>query len=248
MGVFLEVRNLSYRAAGVLGGALILDNLNFTLEAGQTTVLAGPNGSGKSVLARHLGGLLRPQEGRILIEGTDSAACPGGLGRRVGLVLQDPDACLVGLTVWEDLLFGLRNMGLSRQEREDRGRRFIRFLGLEGKEELPPRLLSGGEKKKLTLGGLLIRAPELLILDEPFSGLDYPGVRAVLELLVKLKEEGKGLLVICHDPEKIIAQADRLLLLNRGRLAGWGDPMDLMDQLEPNGIRSPLNRSLSWLS
>jgi len=245
---FLSVEGISRRFPG---GNFALKDIRFEIREGETAVLAGRNGSGKTVLMKHLNGLLLPDSGSVTFRGKDTRKNGPWIRRRVGLVFQDADACLVGDTVMEDLLFGPENLGRPREESEQRAGEILSRLDLWKKRHLPPRFLSGGERKKLTIGGLLVMDPELLILDEPFVGLDYPGVREILELILNLQEEGRSLLIISHDLEKILAHAQRLLLMDQGRLAAQGAPEELLGMLEEKGIRRPPGRNvreMTWLT
>jgi len=245
---FLSVEGISRRFPG---GDFALKDISFEIREGETVVLAGRNGSGKTVLMKHLNGLLMPDSGSVAFRGRDTRKNGPWIRRRVGLVFQDADACLVGETVLEDILFGPENLGLSREESVEKAGEILARLDLWDKRNLPPRFLSGGERKKLTIGGLLVMDPELLILDEPFVGLDYPGVREILDLILDLQKEGRSLLIISHDLEKILAHAHRLFLMEGGRLAALGLPEDLLDQLETRGIRRPPGRNvreMTWLT
>jgi biotin transport system ATP-binding protein len=247
MNSFLEVRNLSYQFSS---GHRVLHNISFSLGKGSFTVLAGPNGSGKTVLMKNLNGLYQPTTGEILLEGESVNTRHPRVRQRIGLVFQDPDSCIVGQTVAEDAAFGLENLGLPRDEIDLRIDMVLNQLDLLDKRHFPPRFLSGGEKKKLTLGGILVMQPDLIILDEPFVGLDYPGVREILSLITGLHKEGKTILVITHDLEKVLAHADRLLLLHEGSLAAQGTPEKLLDRLESLGIRRPPERKveeMTWM-
>lgn len=245
---FLRVRNLSH---SFLPGIPVLNDISFDLNPGETAVLAGRNGSGKTVLIKHLNGLLLPTSGTVSFKGKNTAEQGPWIRRRVGLVFQDTEACLVGQTVWEDILFGPENLGVPREERERRAGEILKELELWEKRDYPPRFLSGGERKKLTLGGLLVMEPELLILDEPFVGLDFPGVREILSVIQSLKDRGRSLLIVSHDLEKCLAHADRLMILDQGVLTAQGEPEQLLPLLEPHGIRRPPGRScreMTWLT
>jgi len=247
MTPFMEVRDLSYHFPS---GYRALQNVSFTLDKGSFTVLAGPNGSGKTVLMKNLNGLYKPTGGGVFLEGDPVNGRNTRARRRIGLVFQDPDSCIVGQTVAEDTAFGLENLGVPSDEISLRVEAVLTRLKLLEKRNLPPRYLSGGEKKRLTLGGILAMEPELIILDEPFVGLDYPGVREILTLITGFHKEGKTILVITHDLEKVLAHADQLLLLQQGTLTAQGSPDRLLDQLEPLGIRRPPERrveEMTWM-
>jgi len=243
----LEVKSLTHRfTSGTLG----LDNVNFSLDQGSFNILAGRNGSGKTVLMKHLNGLLQATSGEVFIDGRSVASNGTWARTRVGLIFQDPDSCMVGQTIQEDTAFGLENQGIPRKEIDEHVQSILTRLGLWEKKDFPPRLLSGGEKKRVTLAGVLVMAPDILILDEPFVGLDYPGVRDILSLLVELHRGGQTILVITHDLEKILAHGDNLLLMDNGTIVKSGAPADLIDVIEDLGIRRPPERliqEMTWL-
>ena len=167
---------------------------------------------------------------------------------KVGLVFQDADACLLGQTVWDDLMYGPENLGFPLEKRNEQGEKLLKDFGLWDKKALPPRFLSGGEKKRLTLAGILIMNPDIIILDEPFVGLDFPAVQALLRIIISLKEEQKTLIIISHDLEKILAHAERLIILDGGRITADAPPEDLAASLPKWGIRRPPERRVSQMT
>jgi len=232
----LEVRSLTHRFTD---GALGLDEVSFAVDSGELILLAGRNGSGKTLLMKHLNGLLVPSSGDVLLEGRPIREDLAEARRRVGLVFQDADSQIVGQTVRDDVAFGPRNLRLEPAEIERRTNEVLRTVGLEAIADRPPQLLSGGEKRRLSIAGVLAMEPDLVILDEPFSGLDYPGVLQVLEEIVRLHDAGQTLLVITHEIEKILGHATRLLVMESGQLSADGEPCALLDCLESHGIRRP---------
>jgi biotin transport system ATP-binding protein len=204
------------------GGAFGLENLSADFRRGEFVIIAGRNGSGKTLFSRHLVGLAVPSAGRILFRGKPVQENPGPARRKIGLVFQDADCQLVGQSVEEELRFGPENLRLPEDEIQRRTSSVIRFLGLESLRSIPPSRLSGGEKRRLAIAGVLAMEPEILILDEPFANLDYPGVVEVLLVLKKLKETGHGIILITHELEKILAHADRLIIMDRGRIVEDG--------------------------
>lgn len=200
------------------GGELGLDNISAAFRRAQFVIIAGRNGSGKTLLSRHLVGLVRPSSGRILFRGKALEKNLSQLRREIGLVFQDADCQLVGQSVEEELRFGPENLRLPEEEIQERISGVSRLLGLESLKDIPPSRLSGGEKRRLAIGGVLAMKPEIIILDEPFANLDYPGVVEVLEVLMKLKSSGCGIILITHELEKTLAHADRLIIMDRGRI------------------------------
>ena len=232
-------------------GTRALDGVDLSLEAGSFTVLAGPNGSGKTQLARHAAGLQKPTAGSVFFRGTDIRQMKGALGTRIGLVFQDADAQLVGSTAAKDIAFGPENLRLPREEIDRRVAEALERLGLAHLKDHRPHTLSGGEKRRLAIAGVLAMDPELIILDEPFTGLDWPGVRQALDRIVDLHRRGHTLLVITHDLEKVLAHADRLVLMDRGRIGPDGSPSDILPVVADYGIRPPWGdarplESLTW--
>jgi energy-coupling factor transporter ATP-binding protein EcfA2 len=171
----------------------------------------------------------------------------------VGIVFQDPDNQIVGETVKEDVAFGPENLGLSKQEIKNRVDRALARMGLKGIEEKACYLLSGGEKRRLAIAGVMAMEPEVILFDEPFSHLDYPGIREVLSYMIQLKKEGHTLVVTTHDVEKIIAHIDRIAILKDGEIKIIGPPKeDLLKELPKFGVRPPCylffkGERISWL-
>jgi biotin transport system ATP-binding protein len=241
------VRNLSLRFEG---GFTALDRINLDAAEGEFLLLAGSNGSGKTLLMRCVAGLLEVREGEVMFRGR-----PFGRGprRELGLVFQDADAQILGETVEEDAAFGPKNLGFSRKETERRVGAALEAVGLEDKRKRAARRLSGGEKRRLAVAGVLAMGCDLIILDEPFANLDWPGVVQVLEVLRSLKQAGKTLIVLSHELEKVLALADRLLILHRARIRDDGKPAGVLDRLDPAwGVRDPRRNyenieDCSWL-
>jgi energy-coupling factor transporter ATP-binding protein EcfA2 len=188
--------------------------------------VVGPNGGGKSTLVRLLNGLLRPDSGRVRVSGHDPATEPFEVRRHLGVLFQNPDNGLVAPFVEDDVAFGLENLGVPRPQMRDRVAATIRAVGLEGYERREPHTLSGGEKQRVALAGLLAVEPEILVLDEPTSMLDAAGRREVLERLEALRAE-KTVLHMTHHLEELM-NADRILVLNGGELVADESPQRLL--------------------
>jgi biotin transport system ATP-binding protein len=213
--------------------------VSFEVPAGELVVVAGANGSGKTTLLKHLNGLLLPSPGRVLVDGVCTRKDPRGVRGRVGMVFQHADAQIVGETVADDVAFGPENLLLARPQVERRVAEALEAVGLTHKKHQRPHLLSGGEKRRLTIAGILAMRPRVVVYDEPFSSLDMFGVRQVLRQILDLKASGCTQLVTTHDLDKIIAHADRLLLLHEGRLAQAGPPEAVLPRVEDFGVRQP---------
>ncbi|MFT5701476.1 MAG: biotin transport system ATP-binding protein [Desulforhopalus sp.] len=229
-----------------------LSDIHLTIRKGSFVVLAGRNGSGKTTLLRHLNGLLLPTAGEVRIEGV---AVPTDLRfarQKVGMVFQDTDSQIVGETVFDDIAFGPENLKLGREEIKRRVTRSMDLVGLSERAEDRPHLLSGGQKRRLTIAGILAMEPAILVFDEPFSNLDFPGIISVLRHIVSLHKQGHTILLTTHDLEKVIAHADRLLIMEGGRVVRDDKPQELFRDLESFGIREPCafrmgGEARSWL-
>ncbi len=224
-------------------GTKALSGVNLDIGVGEFLLIAGSNGSGKTQLMRMLVGLTKPSAGRVIFQGQEIRGDAAAVRRSVGLVFQDADAQIVGETVAEDIAFGPENLGLPPVEVERRVTDALQKTGLEEKRLSSPRRLSGGEKRRLAVAGILAMGCQAVIMDEPFANLDSPGVVQVLEILKQLASAGKTLVVLTHELEKVLAFADRLVILHRGTVRDQGDPETVLDRLDPGfGVRDPRRR------
>ncbi len=210
----VSCENLTYSYPSSERAALA--DLTFELRAGEYVGVVGPNGGGKSTLVRLLNGLLRPDSGSVRIGELDPATEPFEARKRVGMLFQNPDNGLVAPFVEDDVAFGLENLGVERPVMRERVKETIRAVGLEGYERREPHTLSGGEKQRVALAGLLALDPEILLLDEPTSMLDAAGRREVLERLEGLRG-ARTILHVTHHLDELL-DADRVLVLNAGKL------------------------------
>jgi energy-coupling factor transport system ATP-binding protein len=199
-----------------------LSDVNFVLRPGEYVGVVGPNGGGKSTLVRLLNGLLKSETGNVRVSGRDPATEPFEVRKHLGVLFQNPENGLVAPFVEDDVAFGLENLGVPREEMRRRVARAIRAVGLEGYERREPSTLSGGEKQRVALAGLLAVDPEILVLDEPTSMLDARGRREVLEYLEALRT-GKTVLHVTHHLEELVT-SDRILVLNGGELVADETP------------------------
>ncbi len=246
----IEIENLSHRFADGTHG---LKNINLTIEQGTFVVIAGRNGSGKTTLLRHLNGLLLPTTGTVRLEGIPVPENLIRARQMVGMVFQDADSQIVGETVSDDVAFGPENLCLDRREVKKRVARALDLVSLLDLKNQKPHLLSGGEKRRLAIAGILAMEPKVLVFDEPFSSLDYPGIKQVLKQIISLHQAGHTILVAAHDLEKVIAHTDRLVIMNDGKVVKDGLPGKLLGELEAFGIRQPCAYRLgaevqSWLN
>ncbi len=220
-------------------GTVGIDRINLDVYENEFLVITGPNGSGKSVLMKHLNGLLKPTSGKIYLRDKDIFSDIRKSRRRIGLVFQDADSQIVGQTVEKDTSFGPENLRLSREDITRRVEKSLENVDLLDKRDFRPHLLSGGEKRRLAVAGVLAMDSDILIFDEPFSNLDYPGIKNVLSQILSLKGKGHTVILITHDLGKVLAHADRLVIMNSGRIIHQGKPGNLLDRLESSGIRRP---------
>ncbi len=219
-------------------GRALLDRVDLSLSAGELCLLAGRNGAGKTLLARCLAGIVSPDEGSVRNEGASPA-----------LVFQDTRSQVLGQTVSDDVAMGPRSAGLSPADIEQRVAEALERTGLTEMHRRDPFTLSGGEQRRLSIAAMLAMRPSLLILDEPFSSLDFEGVKSVLSVLLELYGEGCGIAVITHDLGKLAAHADRLVLLDRGRVHADGAPAAVLSAAPACGLRLPRGPvgEMTWL-
>jgi len=206
-----------------------LDGISLSFESGQCAIIAGANGSGKSLLMSIIAGLEEPSSGIVKIRAT------------VGLVFQEPDAQILGETPKEDVAFGPRNMGLSKDECRARVQAALVETGLTERAEFPARSLSGGEKRRLAAAGVLAMDAQIIIFDEPYANMDFPGVLQVNRLLKKLLANGKTIVILTHEIEKCLALANRFIVLYKGKKVFDGSAEEALSRdLEEWGIHHPL--------
>ena len=195
----IETKDITYKYPD---GTKALDKVNFNVDEGKIVALLGPNGAGKSTLFLHFNGILSPSTGSVLIEGCTVKYNKKDLmqiRQKVGIVFQNPDDQLFAPTVLEDVAFGPMNMGLPKEEVESRVKEALLRVGMEGFEKKPPHHLSGGQKKRVAIAGILAMKPKIMVLDEPTSGLDPKGASQILRLLYKLNNEGITIVISTHD-------------------------------------------------
>ena len=209
-----------------------LDNVTLTIGDGEFVGLIGHTGSGKSTLVQHLNGLMKPDHGSVIVDGMDVSDKNTDLReirRRVGLVFQYPEHQLFEETVRKDVSFGPRNLGCSEQEIEERVVKACHQVGLsDEKLDISPFDLSGGNKRRVAIAGVLAMRPRVLVLDEPTAGLDPRGRNELLELIRRLHdEEGNTIVMVSHSMDDISALAQRIIVMNEGRVAMDGTPREV---------------------
>ena len=211
-----------------------LCGLDFLVEAGQRVVILGPNGCGKSTLLYHILGLLAPEEGEVLVFGVDPARQFSKIRERVGVLLQNADEQIIAPTVWDDVSFSPRNYGYTEAEVDLKTNYALQRMGIEHLRHKVCHYLSGGEKRKVALAGALVLEPELLVLDEPFEGLDPASRSEMVELLNSLnRKHGVSLVVATHDVQMVAPLADQVYVLKSGgEIVAHGPPSDVFQDLE----------------
>lgn len=232
----IEINNLSHSFPD---GTVGIEKINLTIKQGDFVVIAGRNGSGKTTLLRHLNGLLRPHSGTIKVAGRAIAGNLKRIRQIVGMVFQDADSQIVGETVYDDAAFGPENLCLNHVQIKNRTLKALGAVSLADFADQRPHQLSGGEKRRLAIAGILAMNSKILVFDEPFSNLDYPGVQQVLREIVTLHRNGHTIVVSTHDLEKVIAHADRLIIMQKGKIVKDGAPEKTILGVENFGIRLP---------
>ncbi|MEW9700387.1 ATP-binding cassette domain-containing protein [Paenibacillus sp. SI8] len=232
----IEFNQVSHRyKCGGSDGKLALDGVSFTVEEGEFVGVVGANGSGKSTLGQLLNGLLNPSEGYVTVLGLKTADRPSRdqLWMNVGLVFQQPEQQLFEETVFEDVAYGVRNKGIPPEEVEVRVTKALEAVGLVPGEVagLPPLALSGGQRRRVAIAGVLAMKPSILVLDEPTAGLDGAGRSGILRLIKRLQIESETtIIMISHSMQDVLGLADKLVILEQGRLAAWGDTKQILQE------------------
>jgi energy-coupling factor transport system ATP-binding protein len=246
----LSFEHVSYRYPGAADQALT--DVSLAVAPGEHVVLLGANGSGKSTIARLANGLLLPDEGTVRVNdlATADKETLRTLRSQVGVVVQDPDNQIISTTVLDELAFGPENLGLDRDDISNRVDRAISTLGLEGFEERDPNSLSGGEKQRVVIAGMLTMNPSFLVLDEPTSRLDRTGRAEVRNAINSLNANGRGILHITHDLS-FCREAHKVLVLKEGRLVFAGQPSALLNNdalLVAFGLKVDANQQAAKLA
>ena len=230
----IRVENLKHiYEKGMPTESLALDNISFEVEDGQLFGIIGHTGSGKSTLLQHLNGLLKPDEGRIHIGGVDITE-PGismtEIRKRIGLVFQYPEYQLFEETVAKDVAFGPRNLGLSEEEAEERVKEALELVGLDYEifKDRSPFDLSGGQKRRVAIAGVIAMRPEVLILDEPTAGLDPKAHKDVLKMVEEVhRRTGNITILVSHNMADIARLSDKVLVIDSGKVVTVGTPKEV---------------------
>ena len=249
MSTILETRGLTHvYGAGTPFERVALDHVDIQINKGEILGVIGHTGSGKSTLIQHLNGLLQPSEGEVLLDGKSIWDAKGKCARetrfRVGLVFQYPEYQLFEETVYKDIAFGPHNMGLSDEEIDERVKNAAHFTGLTPDMlEKSPFDLSGGQKRRVAIAGVVAMDPEILVLDEPAAGLDPSGRNEILSGLVEYRQKrGNSLVIISHSMEDIAVYSDEIIAMNHGKILVSGTPKEVFSQnalLTESGLDIP---------
>ena len=220
----LETQNLTYKySVGTPFEKVAIEDISISVEKGDFIGIIGHTGSGKSTLVQHLNGLLKPTSGTILLDGKDIHSDKNFTRQarfKVGLCFQYPEYQLFENTVYEDIAFGPKNMKLSKEEIKERVLRAAEFVGVRSDMlQKSPFDLSGGEKRRVAIAGVMAMQPEVLILDEPSAGLDPKGRKVISEMIEQYrKNTGSTVIVVSHSMEDVAESADKVLVMNKGKV------------------------------
>ena len=239
----LEVKNLKY---SYNSDYQALKGVSLKIEKGEMVALLGKNGAGKSTLFLHLNGIYEPDEGQVFIDGEELKYDKKSLlkfRQKVGIVFQNPDDQIFAPTVEEDVAFGPLNLGLSMEEVQDRVEEALDRVGMSGFEKTAPHHLSGGQKKRVAIAGILAMKPEVMVLDEPTAGLDPQGVVDLSILLNELNDEGITIVISTHEVDLVPNYAKRVFVMVDGLLIAEGTPKEIFAKpeiLEQANLKVPI--------
>lgn len=244
----IEVKDLSFTyGIGTPFEKKAVDSLNLSINEGEVIGLIGHTGSGKSTFVQMLNGLIRPTGGTVLLDGKDIWEKPKQIRKirfKVGMVFQYPEYQLFDETVYKDISFGPKNKGLSESEIDETVRKAAKFVGLSDELlEQSPFDLSGGEKRRAAIAGVIAMDPDVLVLDEPTAGLDPKGRKLLLSQIAQYHRERKNtIIIVSHSMEDIAQTTDRIIVMNHGKLEMFDTPKKVFSQgekLESMGLRVP---------
>lgn len=245
----LEARNISYSYDN---DSQALKNVSLKIDNGEMVAILGKNGAGKSTLFLHFNGIYEPDDGEILIDGEKLKYNKKALlkcRQKVGIVFQNPDNQIFAPSVEEDVAFGPLNLKLPMDEVQHRVEEALKRVGMEGFEKKAPHHLSGGQKKRIAIAGILAMKPEIMILDEPTAGLDPDGVEKVLNIMNQLNKEGMTLIISSHDIDMISKYADKIFILYNGEIIESGNKNQIFSNrelLKKAHLRTPLTTEILY--
>lgn len=239
MGVKFKNLNYSY-----IDGRIALENINLDIKAGKKTAIIGLNGSGKSTLLHHINGMKMPQTGEVIVDGLEVNKKNLRLVRgKIGYVFDYPDHQLFSTTSRKDIEFGMDNYGYTKEQKDEKILEIAKMLDIEDLLEFPPFHLSLGQKKRVALAGILVLQPDILVFDEPFSGLDNETVLFFQKFLDEQVEKGITIIYSNHDTDQVYSWADEVIVLEEGRVIKTGTTEEVMEDMklyEDTGIKAPL--------
>ncbi|MDO5491511.1 MAG: energy-coupling factor transporter ATPase [Bacillota bacterium] len=235
MSAYITVDNLTFDYLKPDGVTIrrVIDGISFSVEKGSFTAIIGQNGSGKSTLAKNINALLKPASGRVFVDGLDTSD-PENLWKirhRVAMVFQNPDNQIVSAIVEDDIAFGPENLGVPAEEIRERVAFALDAVEMEEYRKKAPHLLSGGQKQRIAIAGAVAMEPECIIFDEPTAMLDPRGRREVMDVIRRLNRRNMTTILITHFMEEA-AQADRVIVMNNGRLHMEGTPEEIFRRRE----------------
>ncbi len=234
MDNIIEIQNIGFEYDDGERKKAVLENLSLNIERGSFTVILGHNGSGKSTLAKLMNGLNKPNSGKVLVDGMDTADTETEIEikRRVGMVFQNPDNQLVASIVEEDVAFGPENLGLSPEESRARVDEALKAVGMYEFRQKSPHHLSGGQKQRIAIAGVIAMKPECIVLDEPTAMLDPKGRAEILKTILKLNREHHITIVLITHFMEEAEQADRVLVLHKGAILADAAPKTVFNQVD----------------
>lgn len=230
MDAIIKTENLKYTYTD---GTEALRGIDIEISRGEKIAIMGANGSGKSTFFLTLNGISRPTAGKIFIDGQEINYNRKSLievRKKVGIVFQDPDNQLFSASVRQEISFGLFNLGYNQEEVSKKVDRIIDELNISSFADKPTHFLSGGQKKRVAIADILVMDPEIIILDEPSSGLDPKHIKLIDDIINSLSAKGITVIIATHDAQRSLAWADRLVLFHEGRIIGQGKPEDILRQ------------------
>ena len=250
MGKIIHIKNLTHAysdngTGNSSGKKYGIQNISLSVQSGEFIILAGKNGSGKTTLLRHLNGLLSATSGEILIFNNPIQKNLVEIRKKIGMVFQDADTQIVGETVFDEVAFGPENLKWKKEDIKKKVESTLKLLNLAELSDRNPATLSGGEKRKLAIAGILVMEPDVILFDEPFSNLDFPSASNLLSLITMLNKNGITIIIATHDIEKVIDRATRMIIMDNGHIKQDSTPAELIKITEQYGIREPCSSKLN---
>ncbi len=253
MSEIISVEHLAYTYPGVedIPGIPVFEDMNLKIQEGSFVAILGTNGCGKSTLAKHFNSILLPTGGKVYVCGIDTSNEDRimTVRRNVGMVFQNPDNQIVANVVEEDVAFGPENLGIAGPEIRHRVDNALKQVGMYEYREHAPHLLSGGQKQRIAIAGIIAMEPRCIVLDEPTAMLDPRGRREVIDTIGRLNREKRITVVLITHHMDEAAKADRVVVLNKGKVAADGTPREVFSQVEllhDIGLASPETVELCW--